>query len=235
MRTSNVELQTAACEPFTAYLAQPEQAQSSVVVILQEIFGLNSNIRGIVEEYAELGYIAIAPDLFWRQEQGVQLDPSNAADRDRAASLMKGLDQRLAVEDALIAASFARALPGASDKVGAVGYCMGGKLAYLLATHGGVNAAVSYYGVAIQSALSEFANLKCPLLLHIATDDHLCPPDAQRAIKNAAASRGRLVTVLEYSGVGHAFARRGGAAFNQMAAQRADHATRTFVGNALSE
>ena len=201
-------------------------------MLLQEIFGLNANIRAIADGYAARGYSVVAPDLFWRQEPGVQLDPANAADRDRATALMKGLDQRLVVADALAAASYLSALKGASGKVGAVGYCLGGKLAYLLAAHPEIHSAVSYYGVAIQAELGAAADIACPLLLHIAMDDHLCPPLAQSAIREALGPV-EGVEILEYPGVGHAFARRGGPGFNAVAAERADMATAAFLTHTL--
>lgn len=213
-----------------AYAARPGGTDAPGVVILQEIFGINANIRAITDDYASRGYAAIAPDLFWRQEVGVELDPANAEDRDRATTLMKGLDQPRAVEDALAAARHLRSR--GAGKMGAVGYCLGGKLAYMLAARDGIDAAVSYYGVAIQAALGEADALRCPLLLHIAEDDHLCPPEAQRAIRDALGPRPG-VTIMSHVGVGHAFARRGGGAFDAVAAERANQATAAFFATHL--
>lgn len=198
------------------------------IVLLQEIFGINANMRSTADSFAALGYDVVVPDLFWRQEPGVDLDPATPADRDKATGLMKDLDQSLAVKDSLAAAAYVTTLPHASGKVGTVGYCLGGKLAYLLAAADGIEAAVSYYGVAIQASLERAAALRAPLLVHIAVEDHLCPPEAQRAIHDALADR-ENVTIVDHPGVGHAFARRGGAAFDAKAAERANAATAEFL------
>ena len=231
MTSSHVTLRTEAGETFQAYLAVPDQPNGGGVVVLQEIFGINANIRLVADSFAERGYHAIAPDLFWRQRAGVELDPASEQDRETATALMKGLDQSLAVDDALIAAARLRTLPGANGRVGAVGYCLGGKLAYLLSMRPGIDAAASYYGVAIQGALERMAEVRCPLILHIAEQDHLCPPEAQEAIARAAATRPELVTVLRYPDVGHAFARRNGASYDPGSAERADAATLALLAD----
>lgn len=233
MPSTTIELTSADEETFEAYLATPDAANGAGIVLLQEIFGVNSNMRATADSYAAEGYHVIVPDLFWRQERGVELDPGNEADRERAAELLKGLDQILAVEDSLIAADYLRNVPGNSGKIGAVGYCLGGKLAYLMATRDGIDVAVSYYGVLIQSALEQIPNIRCQLLLHIACDDHLCPQDAQASIIDAAASRSEIITVLTYPHVGHAFARRGSAVYNSEAAKRADAATLALLNKDL--
>lgn len=229
MTSSRIDVDLPSGEKMPAYLALPEGGTAaSGVVLLQEIFGINANMRGVADDYAARGVAAIVPDLFWRQEPGVELDPSSATDRDRATELMKGMDQPQAVEDALGAAAYLRGMDGGPARVGAVGYCLGGKLAFLLATRPGVDASVSYYGVAIQASLDKAAELQAPLLLHIAGEDHLCPPEAQARIKDALASVGD-VTIMDYPGVGHAFARGGGQGYDAASAERADGATAAFL------
>lgn len=223
MVTSTVTLRTEAGSPFGAYLAEPEHPNGAGVVVLQEIFGVNANMRSVADALAAAGFTAIVPDLFWRQQPDVELDPS--ADRERATELMKGLDQDLAVQDALLAANYVSTLDGANGKVGAVGYCLGGKLAYMLSMKAGIDAAASYYGVGIQGALDQMGAVRCPLLLHIAEEDQLCPPESQAAIERATAPHWNRVKVLRYPGVGHAFARRGSPVFDQQSAERADKAT----------
>jgi len=213
---------------FDAYFAAAKGLPGPAVVVVQEIFGVNANIRQIVEAFAEAGVSAIAPDIFWRQEPGVELDPGKEDDRRRATELLKGLDEALALQDCAAAVAHLRADSSCAGKVGIVGYCMGGKLAYLAACRGLADAAVSYYGVGVQSALGEAAKAKVPVLLQIAELDHLCPPDAQAAIVEAAASTG-WITVLTHPGVGHAFARKGGAGFDAEAAGRADGAALDFL------
>jgi carboxymethylenebutenolidase len=217
---------------FHAYLASPDRPNGAGIVVLQEIFGVNANMRSVADDLAAAGFTAIVPDLFWRQQPGVELDP--ATDRERASELMKGLDLELAVQDALLAAAYVRTLKGATGKVGAVGYCLGGKLAYLLSMKAGIDVAVSYYGVAIQAALGRIGDVLSPLLLHIAEQDHLCPPEAQVAIEQAAEQhRDRRIQVMRYPGVGHAFARHGSPVFDRQSAERADKATKELLSARL--
>lgn len=220
---------------FDAWLAVPDPLPptAGVVVVLQEIFGVNANIRAIADDLAAAGHVAVAPDLFWRQEAGVALDPSLPEDRDRATGLMKGLDVDSAVRDAASALDQARAVTGATGPSAAVGYCLGGKIAFLLAARTPLDAAVSYYGVGVQGVLAEAPSIRGLLLLHIAGDDHLCPPEAQAAIAAGVSGLGDRVAVLTYPGVGHAFARRGGAAFDGSSAARADAATLAALAGTL--
>jgi carboxymethylenebutenolidase len=219
---------------FSAYLAVPEAPNGSVLVVLQEIFGVNANIRGIVDGFAADGYVAIAPDLFWRQEPGVQLDPSRDADRDKAMQLNSRLDQNQAVVDATAAIDVARSCTSSTATGLAVGYCLGGKLAYLMAARGKVKAAVSYYGVGIQGALDEAANIAGRVLLHIAEKDALCPPEAQGKIAAALAQLGSRAVVVTHHGVGHAFARGSGVNFNAEATARANALTKDFLQGAAT-
>ncbi|WP_324698859.1 dienelactone hydrolase family protein [Novosphingobium sp. RL4] len=233
MDNASVSLTAADGGSFTAYLARPSKPNGAAVVVLQEIFGINANIRGIADDFADEGFVAIAPDLFWRQEPNVELNPASESDRERATALLKGLDQQAAVADALVAASYARELPEVTGKVGAVGYCLGGKLAFLLAGEPGIDAAVSYYGVMIQAALDRVPAVRAKLLLHIAEDDHLCPPEAQQAIRVAADAAADRIEIMSYPGVGHAFARRDSQPFNASAAERADAATLALLRSEL--
>jgi len=232
MAASHVKLETAA-GTFGAYHAVPANPNGGSIVVLQEIFGVNAAMRAAADWLAQSGYHAIVPDLFWRQKPGVELNPASEEERGKAFGLMQGLDQDGAVEDALVAANFLRALPGSNGKVGAIGYCLGGKLAYMIATKPGIDAAASYYGVAIQTDLGKFSELKCPLLLHIAEKDELCPPEAQQAIE-AAAQGNALATVMRHADVGHAFARRNSPAYQSAAAESADAATLRLFGEKVA-
>ena len=218
---------------MSCYMAVPSQPNGPVLVVLQEIFGVNAYIRSVVDRFADAGFVAIAPDLFWRQAAGVQLDASSEADRDRAAVLMRGLDTDLAVTDAKAALAFAQGRVNPAAPLFAVGYCLGGKLAFLLATRGAVDAAVSYYGVGIHNVLGEVENITGRVLLHVAQEDHLCPPEAQAEIAARLEVLGERAQVLTHPGVGHAFARFGGAGFNADAAERADQATLGFLRKGL--
>jgi carboxymethylenebutenolidase len=181
MSGQDVSVRAANGAEFTAFLTVPaarsESTRAPAVLVLQEIFGVNAFVRGVCDRLADAGFIAIAPDLFWRQEPGIQLSES---DLEPALRLLQGLDQEEAISDCSDAVAYVRALPNCSGRVGAVGYCLGGKLAYLMAMRSKVAAAVSYYGVGIEGVLDEANARTAPLLLHIAADDALCPRRRRR-------------------------------------------------------
>lgn len=216
---------TSAEGSFGAYLSAPAQPNGVAVVVLQEIFGVNANIRQIADEFAEAGFVAVAPDLYWRQEAGIQLDPGSDEGRTRAMDLMKSLDRDQAVADGIASLAAARQRIAGVVKSAAVGYCFGGGVAYLMAVRGAVDAGIAYYGTGLHTLLDEASNLPAQLLLHIAEQDHLCPPEAQKAIVDALAPLGERAMVVIHEGVGHAFARRGGATFDDAAAERANGLT----------
>lgn len=229
MPSNRITVDLPSGDRMSAYLARPDGPSSDMgLVLLQEIFGVNANMRAIADRHAANGITTIVPDLYWRQEREVDLDPAKQADTDRGMALMKGMDQDQAAQDALAAADHLRGLDGAPKRIGAIGYCIGGKLAYLVSMQSGIEAAVSYYGIAIYAALDRAAQARMPLLLPIAEDDKLCPPEAQAKIEAAFAPMPN-VEIQTYAGVGHAFARRGGDAYDAAAAERADKATADFL------
>ena len=216
---------------FSAYLAAPSVHNSVAIVVLQEIFGVNANIREIADGFAAQGYVAIAPDLYWRQSPGIQLDPASDEGRAQAMTLMKGLDRDHAVSDSIDALNAARQFVTGIKRTAAIGYCFGGGVAYLLAVRNEVDAGVAYYGTYLQTVLDEAAGLKGQLLLHIAEQDHICPPEVQQAIKDALAPLGDRAAAVVHPGVGHAFARAGGATYNAEAADRANAMTATLLSS----
>jgi carboxymethylenebutenolidase len=206
---------------FNAHLALPPSGRGPGIVLLQEIFGVNKYMREVADWYAQRGFVVACPDLFWRQEPGVEIDGQSEADWQRAFALYQGLDQDQAVEDAATTMSVLRRHPACEGPVGVVGFCLGGKLAYLLAVRHRPDAAVGYYSVGIENALEQAANLACPLLLHIAEKDQYCPPASQEMIHRAL-DGSPLVTIHDYPGQDHAFARTGGEHFDQVAAELAN-------------
>lgn len=217
---------------FAAYLAAPARPNGVAIVVLQEIFGVNANIRAIADGYAQRGFTVVAPDLFWRSGQGIELDPSSETDKAEALELMKQLDRNQAVSDGAAALRELRnRIPGLKHSA-AVGYCFGGAISYLMAARGIVDVGVAYYGTGIHTLLDEMAAPKGRLLLHIAGDDYLCPEEAQRKIVDAAAQAGAQVIV--HPSVGHAFARVGGDAYDREAAERADSATQALLASLIS-
>lgn len=194
---------------FAAYVVKPEgQGPWPAVVVVQEIFGVNANIRAVADQYARDGFIAVALDLFWRLEPGVELGYTES-DRARAYGLMQRFDVDAGVADIQAAIDAARADADCDGRVGVVGFCLGGKMAYLSACHTNADASVGYYGVGLEHLLDRASLMRKPLVLHIAEQDMLCPPEARAAILAGLAQQS-LATCHVYPDVGHAFARVNG-------------------------
>src|SRR6185503_11851271 len=152
---------------FDAYLAEPDGAPRAAIVVIQEIFGVNEGIRRKCDKWAEQGYLALAPDLFWRLEPGVELDPDVPDQFKQALDLMGRFDQDQGVRDLEATIRAARARLGEGGKVGVVGYCLGGRLAFMVAARTDANASVGYYAVGIPGLLGEKHAIANPLMLHI--------------------------------------------------------------------
>ena len=212
---------------FDAYLVLPASGYGPGIVVLQEIFGVNSIVRGVADWYAAHGFVALCPDIFWRQEPGIQLT-DKGDDLNRAFQLYAGLDEAKAVEDSAAALEFLRKHPACSGRVGAVGHCLGGNLAYLLSVRFKPDCAVGFYGVSIEKTLDEASSLSCPLMLHIAGNDKFCPPEAQAAIHSALDSNS-LVTIHTYPDRDHAFGRPGGEHYDQADAELANLRSLEFI------
>jgi carboxymethylenebutenolidase len=193
---------------FNAHFVLPASGYGPGIVVLQEIFGVNQFMRDVCDRYARHGFVAICPDLFWRQEPGIELTDKTEAEWQKAFELYQGLDEAKAVEDSAAAVEFLREHPACNGRVGTVGFCLGGNLAWLLSTRFKPDCAVGYYGVSIEKTLDEATNLCSPLMLHIAGKDDHCPPEAQRQIHEAL-DPNPLVTIHDYPESEHAFTRPG--------------------------
>jgi carboxymethylenebutenolidase len=207
-----------------AYQATPASGKGPVVVVIQEIFGINPWIRSVADRYAQQGYIAIAPDLFWRIKPGIVLDPSKQDQFQQGLAYMGQFDFDKGVGDIQAAISHGRKVQGANGKAGAVGFCLGGSLAYATACGTDSNATAGYYPVQIENKLDYAKNIKNPLALHVAENDAFCPPEAQKKIKDTLKSNPK-VAVYSYPGVGHGFARDGSSDYNKQAADQANART----------
>ena len=212
---------------FSAYISLPAGGYGPGIVVLQEIFGVNQFMRDVCDWYAAHGFVALCPDLFWRQEPGVDMTDQTDAEWQKAFQLYQGLDEAKAVEDSAATVEFLRKHPACSGRVGAVGFCLGGNLAWLLSVRFRPDCAVGYYGVSIEKSLSEATNLSSPLMLHVAEKDQFCPPEAQQQI-HAALDQNTLVTIHDYPGQDHAFGRSGGKHYDKSAAELAHLRTLEF-------
>ena len=220
-------------ESFKAYLAEPEGDPRGAIIVIQEIFGVNEGIRRKCDHLASLGYVALAPDLFWRLEPGVELDPDLPDQFQQALGLMQRLDQDQAVRDIEATIREARRRLPEGAKVGAVGYCLGGRLAFMTSTRTDVDASVGYYGVGLDNLLHEKNAIARPVLLHIAGDDHFVPKDKQKAIHDALDGHPR-VTLLDYPGEDHGFAAEMGNRRSEESAKLADRRTEAFFEEHLA-
>ncbi|PSJ41572.1 dienelactone hydrolase family protein [Allosphingosinicella deserti] len=219
-------------DSFGAYLAEPTDTPRAAIVVIQEIFGVNEGIRRKCDGWAEKGYLAIAPDLFWRLEPGVELDPDQEPELQQAFGLMNRFDQDQGIADieATLRAVRARLPEGA--KIGCVGYCLGGRLAYMTAARTDVDASVGYYAVGLPNILHEKNAIARPLLLHIAGADHFVTPDQQQAMHEGLDDHPR-VTLVDYPGEDHGFAAEMGNRRSEQAARQADARTETFFAEHL--
>ncbi len=215
---------------FSAYLALPAQTPAPGIVLIQEIFGVNKVMRDLADGFAAQGYAVACPDLFWRIEPGVQITDQSQAEWNQAFALMNKFLPEFAtgVGDIQATISHLRGMGECSGKVGTVGYCLGGSLAYATSFFTDSDASVGYYPVQIDDYLPQVPNIKKPLMLHIAEQDGFCPAESQAKIKEALATNA-LCTAHSYAGVDHAFARKGGANYNAAAAKQANERTAAFL------
>jgi len=187
---------------MTGYLAIPASGSGPGIVLLQEIFGVNAHMRDVADLYAEEGYVVLAPDLFHAMEQRVELG-YEGADMEKAFGFYQRFDPESAVPDIVASVATLRARPECTGKVGAIGFCLGGKLAWLAAARAEIDAAVSYYGVGIEASLGDLPSIKCPVTLHFGETDAFVPEAARKAIADAV--RGRDVEIFVYPGADHGF------------------------------
>ena len=212
---------------FTAWLAEPEGTPKGAIIVIQEIFGVNPGIRAKCDHMASLGYLGVAPDLFWRIRPDVELDPDVPEQFQEALGLMNQLDQDKAIADIEATIRDARARLPEGGKVGCVGYCLGGRLAFMAAARTDVDATVGYYGVGLEGLMGEKHAIARPLLLHIAGADHFVTPDKQ-ALIHAGLDDHPKVAIHDYPGEDHGFATESGKRRSEVAAQLADRRTEAF-------
>jgi len=212
---------------FDVYVARPEGTPKAAIVVIQEIFGVNEGIRRKCDSWAAAGYLALAPDLFWREEPHIELDADIPEDLQAAFDLFQKFDQNQGIRDIEATIKAARAELGQDAKVGLVGYCLGGRLAFMSACRTDGDAFVAYYGVGIDGLLNEQHAIGKPVLMHIPTADGFVPPEVQQKMHEGLKDN-RHVILHDYEGLDHGFAAEMGARRNEAAAELADGRTADF-------
>jgi carboxymethylenebutenolidase len=203
-----------------AYMAIPEGEPVGAVIAIMEIWGVNHTMREHAKEFAEAGFVCLVPDLFWRQEPGVELSDGNPEDVKKAFDLYYDFDYDVGVEDMVDTWKYLEARPECNGKVGAVGYCLGGKLCYLMCCRTDIDCAVAYYGTYIEHNIREAPNLHRPFMLHMAMKDRWVQAEVNDLLERRL-SPNPLVTIHKYPGADHAFARHGGKTYSKPEADRA--------------
>ena len=218
---------------FKAYIAMPEVTPAPCVIVIQEIFGLNQGIRGKCDWLASQGFIACAPDLFWRIEPDIELSDQVPEELERAFQLFGEFNIDKGLEDISAAKHTLKGHAQSTGKVGCLGYCLGGKLAYLTACRSDIDASIGYYGVGIEELLADANNIQNPLLLHTAEEDEFVPKPAQEKIYSGLGGNDKI-TLHSYAGADHAFSRIGGDNYNAEAATFADNRSIDFLKTTLA-
>jgi len=219
---------------FGAYISRPKTSPAPAVVVLQELFGVNADIRKTCDELAEQGFLAVAPDLFWRQEPGVDLsNVTSDVDWQHGLCLYAAYNRDAGVKDVEDTVDAVRKLPDCTGKVAVLGYCLGALMVFLTAVRfDGIDAAVAYHGGDTEKYLGEVDGLHAPMLMHLAEEDEFISKPEQAQIKAALAKKPNA-TVYSYPGQNHAFSRHGGAHYNAEAAALAHERTYAFLNRQL--
>jgi len=217
---------------FKAYRADPASPPKAAIIVIQEVFGVNPGIRQKCDRLAEQGYLALAPDLFWRIEPDVSLNPDVPEELQRGLSLFGQFNQDAGIRDIEATIHAARALLGEGGKVGAVGYCLGGRLAFMAACRTDIDASVGYYGVGIDGLLGEKHAIANPVVLHIAGEDGFVDKATQHRMHEGLDDHPK-VTLYDYPGEDHGFATEVGDRRSPEAAKLVDQRTAAFFAEQL--
>jgi carboxymethylenebutenolidase len=217
---------------FSAHVAEPKQKPAGAVVLIQEIFGVNQAMRDTAAWVADLGFMAVVPDLFWRQEPSVDLTDKTEAEWKRAFELMNGFDQAKGIDDLKAAVAHARKMQGANGKVATMGYCLGGRLAFMMAEQSDADANISYYGVGLDNLLGDLAKITKPLVVHIADQDEFFPAEGRAKVVTACRENPHIAC-YNYP-ANHAFARVAGTHWHGLSAAIANGRSAETLAKALT-
>jgi carboxymethylenebutenolidase len=230
--TSNTQIPTLdGAGTIPAYVAKPQGTPRGAIIVIQEIFGVNPGIRRKADAWASQGYLGVAPEVFWRQKPGIELDADIPEQFQEGVGYMMKHDFDLGIQDVEAVIHWIRREAGV-PKVGLVGFCMGGKIAYMAATRTDIDASVGYYGVGIDQMLNESHAIAKALLLHVPKADGFVTPEAQ-AKMHAELDGNPHVTLYDYEGLDHGFAAEQGKRRDEAGAQLADRRTAEFFAQHL--
>lgn len=218
---------------FEAYVSRPTSPARPAVVVLHEVFGVNGDMRSTCDELAAAGFIAVCPELFWRQASRVDLSVRDPADWELGLALYRAFDLDAGVRDVEATVAAARTLPQANGRVGVLGFCLGGLLAFLTAARTRVDSSVAFHGGRTEEFLGEVADIEAPLQMHLAGEDEFMTKEAQRNIATALASN-PFCELFSYPGCHHAFSRHGGMHFDADAARKSRARTLEFLNRTLA-
>jgi carboxymethylenebutenolidase len=219
MAGNTVEIPVPEGKGFSGYLSLPRSGQGPGLVLIQEIFGVNADMRRAADAWSEEGYVVLVPDLFWRIQPGIELG-YDGRERAQAFAYFQQFDIDQGVADIGAALESLKSRPECTGEVAALGYCLGGLLAYLAAARLELNAAVSFYGGRIESHIAEAERIRCPLLLIYGGKDQHIGPEARERVARALAGKPN-VTVAVYPDAGHAFANPGRVEYHRLSDQLA--------------
>jgi carboxymethylenebutenolidase len=219
---------------FDAHVVTPDAGTGPGLVIIQEIFGVNTYIKSVCERVAQMGYVALAPDMFWRQEPGFTVEPDQGeAGMNSAFEKMGAFDFSTVAPDLGAALDHLNGLAETTGTGGLMGFCFGGTLTFLGAAQLEPSCAISYYGSGVAGNLDQAGNVSCPILFHFGDSDPYLPnEDADAVIAAFADVASAEVRVA--AGAGHAFDNNTNPMFaNPEAAAPAWEATAAFLSTHL--
>ena len=216
-------------QTFKGYLALPPTGKGPGIVLIQEIFGVNRHIRSVAEQYALDGYVVLAPDVFWRQQPGVELS-YEGNDMDRAFKLVNEIDFTVAVKDLASTTQALRQRPECEGEIASLGYCMGGILAYLAGIESGVDKAICFYPGGIAKHLDKADALKVPAQFHFAGNDGHITDEHIGQVRDTFARRDDI-EIHVYDGADHGFNCWARGAYHRHAAALSHGHALTFLEN----
>ena len=217
-----------ASRPYVSDLARP-----AGLVIIQEIFGVSPFLKEMANRYAAHGFAVLVPDLFWRQSEPLtELPDQSEAATQKAFELYKTFDAEKALDDIAASLRWLRENENTSGKTGVLGYCLGGLLSFMSGCQLDIDAAIGYYGVGIEKNLLNKNMIRKPIMLHFAENDGFVPKETIKELEEAFANND-LVSIYNYAGCDHGFARTGGANYDRGAAEISDTRTMSLLKKAL--